>query len=167
MTIYTKQGDQGITSLIGGKRIYKNHPRIKALGDVDELSAALGVLRVYCKKKRTDALLQSIQHDLYVIGAELAGPKRKMPKITTQNITMLEKTIDALAKKCPPPKNFVVPGGAPFSAYAHLCRTIARRAERTVAALSRTEKINPEIIVYLNRVSDLLFILSACAKASF
>lgn len=166
MSIYTKSGDKGETGLLGGRRVSKSTPRIVAIGEIDELNAALGVL---CALKREEKeqekvieTLHDIQSDLFMIGAELADPEKKSPALPlqTNDVQKLEQWIDEREKKLPELKNFILPGGTPFAAHAHLARAICRRAERTVVALHEKESINPQIIIYLNRLSDLLFMLA-------
>jgi cob(I)alamin adenosyltransferase len=171
MKIYTKTGDRGTTSLLGGKRVSKTDPRICALGDLDELNAWLGVLKTLPKSRllrrpstslrvpRNDKnILEQTQNDIFLICAEIADARpSKAQRISEKNVKVLEKHIDELEKKLPPLRKFVIPGENPFSAYAHLARTVCRRAERTIVALKPK---NVNIIPYLNRLSDLLFILA-------
>tara|TARA_Y100000590_G_scaffold30585_1_gene33925 strand:+ start:2169 stop:2735 length:567 start_codon:yes stop_codon:yes gene_type:complete len=160
--IYTRTGDKGTTLLGDGKRVDKNSLRVDAYGSVDESNAAIGlaILRTSSKIKK---LLQIVQNDLFDLGADLCVPdKKKIQKlrITNDRIDYIEKKIDSFNKELAPLNSFVLPGGSESSIYLHIARTITRRAERKVVALSRKEKINPIAIVYLNRLSDLLFVIA-------
>jgi len=163
--IYTKTGDLGETSLLGGARVPKDHLRVAAYGDVDETNAALGAVRALAEAP-LEALLFSIQKDLFAIGAQLADPthkvasKRAKAAVTAAHVRRLEKAIDAREAKLPPLRSFVLPGGTPAAALLHQARTVCRRAERSVVTLAREADVDPRIIVYLNRLSDLLFVLA-------
>ena len=174
MKIYTKTGDGGETGLFGGGRIPKDGLRVAAYGEVDELNAALGVARALDPPEFADPLLQTIQRDLFTVGAELATPhpdklhkalSRSGGAIGESDIAALEDAIDSHEARLEPLKSFILPGGAPKAATLHLARTVCRRAERTVVALSRHEPISPAILRYLNRLSDLLFVLARAANA--
>ena len=174
MKIYTKTGDGGETGLFGGGRTPKDSPRVAAYGDVDELNAVLGLARALAPEELADALLQTIQRDLFTIGAELATPdpdkvhkalSRSGAAIGDSNIAALEEAIDTHESRLEPLKNFILPGGTPKAAALHLGRTVCRRAERAVVALARHELISPAILRYLNRLSDLLFVLARAANA--
>ena len=174
MKIYTKTGDGGETGLFGGGRIPKDSLRVAAYGEVDELNAALGLARALEPQEFADALLQRIQRDLFTIGAELATPDpdklhkalaRTSAAIGDSDIAALEDAIDGQQSRLEPLKNFILPGGAPKAAALHLARTVCRRAERAVVALSRHEQISPAILRYVNRLSDLLFVLARAANA--
>lgn len=165
MTFYsicTKSGDKGKTGLIGGFRISKTNPRICAIGDIDELSASLGVLKAYCKNKKNEKLLTRIQKELSVIGAELADSYKKYikKKITKKNTDFLEKQIYAFENKLPKLTKFILPGNSLFQSHAHMSRAICRRAERSIIKLHEKKPLNSKIIMYLNRLSDLLFMLA-------
>lgn len=167
MSIYTKTGDQGETSLFGGGRVPKDHPRVAAYGDVDELNAALGLAGAVPSEREEDALLARIQHDLFAIGAILAAPEpervsRALAKarLDEGRVGDLERAIDALNDELPPLAAFVIPGGVARAAALHFARTVCRRAERSVVALARRESVPALIIVYLNRLSDLLFMMA-------
>lgn len=167
MHIYTKSGDKGETGLLGGRRVSKSDCRIFTIGAVDELNAYIGVLGTQTTTKKTAALLMQIQNELFRIGAQLADPDGKFTKnpIGGKEVAALENYIDALEKKLPPLKNFILPGGTAFSAHAHVARAICRRAERQVVVLQeKTSKekipLDQHIIIYLNRLSDLLFMLA-------
>jgi cob(I)alamin adenosyltransferase len=164
--IYTKTGDAGETSLFGGARVPKDDPRVRAYGEVDELNAALGLAMAL---EPSDSVLVTIQRDLFTIGAELATPdpaklgkalSRSGAAIGASDVGALEDLIDNHESQLKPLKNFILPGGTPKAAAFHLARTICRRAERSVVALSHEQQINPAIIHYLNRLSDLLFVLA-------
>lgn len=163
--IYTKGGDKGKTSLGDGMRILKSSLRCDAIGNIDETNACLGIVRLYIPESLQD-LLQHIQNDLFDIGADLCYPTLPDPtkgpslQITEPSILFLESTIDALNKDLMPLNSFVLPGGSKASAHLHMARTVARRAERTCVGLLQTEYVNPLILKYMNRLSDLLFVLS-------
>ncbi|MEJ5350451.1 MAG: cob(I)yrinic acid a,c-diamide adenosyltransferase [Melioribacteraceae bacterium] len=163
MKIYTKQGDEGKTSLLGGERVWKDNQRIQAYGTVDELNAILGIVVTELKSEELKEELRSIQSELFTIGADLATPNNKSVKIVRvdNNFTKrIEALIDKYDEKLPELKNFILPGGSKASAYLHLARTVCRRAEREIVSLIKEVEINPEIEVYLNRLSDLLFVLA-------
>ena len=165
MKIYTKTGDQGQTGLLGGARVPKSDPRVSAYGDVDEANAAIGAAAAHGDAPLA-RLLGGIQKDLFAIGARLADPthrvavKRAKAAVTAAQVRKLERAIDARENELPPLRAFVLPGGKPVAALLHLARTVVRRAERSVVALSRDDEIEPGIVVYLNRLSDLLFVLA-------
>jgi cob(I)alamin adenosyltransferase len=163
--IYTKTGDKGETGLIGGARVGKDDPRVSACGDVDELNAALGVVRSLGVGAELDWLLGSIQRDLFALGAQLADPRSGgatagKSAIEDAHGRRLEQVIDAAETGLVPLTAFILPGGAPPGAQLHLARTVCRRAERSVVALAGTASVNPAVLVYLNRLSDLLFTLA-------
>jgi len=162
MKIYTKTGDDGTTGVQGGKRISKSNLRIKAYGMIDELNATIGL--VISKKFDDDIenLLKNIQNDLFVAGSDLSNPDLKNMKnrITNEMVTNIEKTIDRLENELPPINNFILPGGHEVASLIHISRTIARRAETVVISLNEKEKINDECIKFLNRLSDLLFVIA-------
>ena len=163
MKIYTKQGDEGKTSLLGGERVWKDNQRIQAYGTVDELNAILGIVVTELKSEELKKDLRSIQSELFTVGADLATPNNKSVKIVKvdNNFTKrIETLIDKYDEQLPELKNFILPGGSKASAYLHLARTVCRRAEREVVSLIKEVEINPEIEVYLNRLSDLLFVLA-------
>ena len=174
MKIYTKTGDDGETGLFGGGRIPKDSVRVAAYGEVDELNAALGLARALDPPGFADPLLQTIQRDLFTVGAELSAPdpdkvlkalSRSGGAIGESDIAALEDVIDNHESRLEPLKNFILPGGTPKAAALHLARTICRRAERAVVAAGRHERISPAILRYLNRLSDLLFVLARAANA--
>jgi cob(I)alamin adenosyltransferase len=171
MKIYTKTGDAGDTGLFGGGRVAKSHPRVEAYGDVDELNAVLGVVRATEPMARVDDVLLSIQRDLFAIGALLATPdlekmKQHLTKanIDEARIAQLERAIDDGDAELEPLRAFIVPGGTPKAAALHIARTVCRRAERRVVELGASTEIPQIVIIYLNRLSDLLFTLARVAN---
>ena len=162
MKIYTKTGDDGTTGLIGNKRVKKSNPRIATYGMVDELNAALGIVLSSKLGKDVRDLLTKIQNDLFVVGADLANPNlnNKSNRVTSEMVLFLEKEIDRLEKKLPPITFFILPGGNLVASQVHLARAICRRAEVNVVNLSEVDKINNECLVYMNRLSDLLFVVA-------
>ena len=169
MKIYTKKGDKGLTFLADGKRVKKDCPRLCAYGDVDELNAVLGLCRTENDSRLLEKILHRLQNELFAVGADLStsgDAKIKMPRLSVKFAARLEKDIDKIEKKLPPLKKFILPAGSDGACFLHLARTVCRRAERSVTALARREKINPEIIVYLNRLSDLLFVMARFANKS-
>jgi len=164
--IYTRTGDQGQTGLIGGTRVPKDHARVAAYGDVDELNAVIGAARALSRDARLTSLLGGVQRDLFALGAQLADPTAKIgtrkakAAITASRISRLEKAIDARQGELPPLTQFVLPGGGPLGASLHLARTVCRRAERTIVTLAREERVDPRVLAYVNRLADLLFVLA-------
>jgi len=166
MKIYTKTGDAGETGLLGGHRVAKFHARIEAYGTVDELNAAIGVALAESLPGEIAKLLESVQHRLFDLGAQLASPDEKSagPKIGASHIAQLEGAIDQKETNLAPLRNFILPGGSKPAAALHLARCVARRAERRVAELAASEPIPSEPLVYLNRLGDLLFVLARVAN---
>lgn len=164
MKIYTKTGDQGTTSLFGGRRISKDDLRIEAYGTIDELNSCIGLLNNMIQQDDLRNHMLDIQAYLFVIGSNLAADPEnnsiKVPALEVSKTNLLETWIDEMEKELKPLQYFVLPGGSQGSSQAHLCRTVCRRAERRVVSLSQMESVNPEIIIYLNRLSDYLFVLS-------
>jgi cob(I)alamin adenosyltransferase len=163
MKIYTKTGDQGTTSLFGGKRVSKADLRIDTYGTVDELNSYIGLVRDQeINQKRKDILVE-IQDRLFTIGSILAtepgNTKVKIPSIREEDVTLLEHEMDKMDTQLPPMKFFVLPGGHPSISFGHVARTVCRRAERLTIALNTQEVIDPLVIKYLNRLSDYLFVL--------
>ena len=164
--IYTRGGDKGETSLGDGSRVPKQALRVEAYGTVDEANAAIGLARLHTDSD-TDAMLGRIQNDLFDLGADLCTPeaseraarKGGALRITAAQVARLEAEIDAMNAGLRPLDSFILPGGTPAAAYLHLARTIVRRAERLVCALAAEERVNPEAVKYLNRLSDHLFVL--------
>ena len=155
MAIYTRKGDKGKTSLFDGTKVSKNDPRINAVGTIDELNSVIGVSLVYIKDKVVKRELEEIQNDLFEIGGALAFPYKVPIDELSSRPEQFEKLIDNLTKKLPPLSSFILPGGGKAGSHLHLARTVCRRAERAITLLSN--KIDPTILVYLNRLSDLLF----------
>jgi len=159
--LYTRTGDKGETTLMGGKRASKTHPRVEAMGDVDELNAAIGIAMAAVSDSKVLELLSMVQNTLFTVGAELsvaAGAKAEVPQVTSHDVMMLEAAMDAMDPGTI--KEFVMPRGSAAVASLHLARAIARRAERHAFALSEKESVNPELLQYLNRLSSLLFTLA-------
>jgi cob(I)alamin adenosyltransferase len=172
MKLYTRTGDAGTTGLFGGDRVSKCHQRLVAYGTLDELNSALGILALHLAPElAAHAPLQLVQRDLFALGAVLATPPARAGQIgqrlthPTWPIPAMEADIDRLAAMAPPMTHFVLPGGCPGSAHGHWARTVCRRAEREVVALDGTDPVPPEVIIYLNRLSDWLFALSRAANA--
>jgi cob(I)alamin adenosyltransferase len=171
MKIYTKTGDKGETGLFGGGRVSKDHPRVEAYGDIDELNAVLGMARSVEFMPRIDELLVPVQRDLFSIGALLATPnldrvrqQLEKARIDEDRIAQLERAIDDGEAELEPLKAFILPGGTPKSAALHVARTVCRRAERRVIALRNEVDVPAIVIQYLNRLSDLLFVLARVAN---
>lgn len=175
MKIYTKTGDRGDTGLFGGTRVSKADPRVAAYGDVDELNACLGFARaslVAVDDVELAGMLEHIQRDLFALGARLADPGRKIADrvakaaVTPADIARLEEWIDALESALPPLRRFILAGGSPAGAALHLARTICRRAERGMVALlsGDMEAFEPDLLIYINRLSDLLFVMARRAN---
>lgn len=168
--IYTRTGDKGQTGLLDSSRVSKDSPRVGAYGDVDELSAVLGLARAETRDRATQDLLRQVQRDLFAVGAQLADPKARVgarkakAALAPLLVEQLEKAIDAYDGALPALSLFILPGGARAAAALHLARTVCRRAERTVVALARRHAVDPLIVPYLNRLSDLLFVLARHAN---
>lgn len=159
--VYTRAGDGGKTSLVGGARVSKSSPRVEAYGEVDELNSVLGLARSRLKDQEIDDALSLVQNDLFTVGGDLASPSEiGVPRVEERFVKTLEEMSDRFLAELEPLKEFILPGGSEAGATLHLARAISRRAERRVVALSETEEINAQVIVYLNRLSDLLFILA-------
>jgi len=162
--IYTRGGDKGKTSLGGGTRVQKHDPRVAAYGTVDETNAILGMARLHCEGAADD-LLARLQNELFDLGADLCTPEVESPKypplrITPEQVTRLEQDIDLINQDLEPLTSFILPGGTAAAAYLHLARTVARRAEREITTLAEEDAINPAALHYVNRLSDLLFVLA-------
>jgi cob(I)alamin adenosyltransferase len=170
--VYTRTGDSGDTALVGGKRIPKDSPRIEAYGTIDELNSIVGLARVFNEEKRNegdpyrflDVVLRDIQDELFDLGSELATPedffKDGMYRVGDREVKKIEQLIDECQKELGPLKSFILPGGGKIGAYLHQCRTVCRRAEREILRLSRVEKLSEWPLKYVNRLSDLFFVLS-------
>ncbi|MCG8348563.1 MAG: cob(I)yrinic acid a,c-diamide adenosyltransferase [Chloroflexales bacterium] len=167
MRIYTRTGDAGDTGLWGGQRVPKDSLRVHAYGSVDEANAVLGIARASGLDDDLDQLLAQIQNQLFVLGSDLATPGEaaSIPRIDTADIDLLEQVIDKLERELEPLRQFILPGGGLAAALLHQARTVCRRAERWAVSLSHEEAINPHVIAYLNRLSDLLFVLARNANA--
>ncbi len=159
MKLYTKRGDDGSTGLIGGLRVTKCDIRVAAYGEVDETNAAIGLAVAACDSSEFQERLLRIQADLFVLGAELATPEDQRPamSVTQEQIEQLECWIDDVSDRLTPLKNFILPGGCELAARLHLARGVCRRAERAVIALAETQTVARSVIIYMNRLSDLLF----------
>lgn len=155
--IYTKTGDKGSTGLGDGTRVAKDSLRVQAMGDVDELNSIIGIIQTEAPEANIHAVLEAIQHDLFDMGGELCMPGHAM--IKPERVTALETQLDAWNETLSPLKEFILPGGSRSAAYCHLARTVCRRAERTMTTLNSQEKITEVSLQYINRLSDLLFVL--------
>lgn len=164
MKIYTKTGDQGVTSLFGGKRVSKAELRIETYGTVDELNSFLGLVRDQEVNQKRQAVLVEIQDRLFTIGSILAtepgNEKLKIPSLREEDIQFLENEMDAMDESLPPMRFFVLPGGHQSVSFCHVARTVCRRVERLTISLSTQEHVDPLVIKYLNRLSDYLFVLA-------
>lgn len=161
--IYTRGGDKGKTSLGNGSRVAKHAPRVAAYGTVDECNSVIGLARLHTSDE-ADATLARIQNDLFDLGADLCTPEEEAPaypplRITAAQVERLEQEIDTMNAELEPLQSFVLPGGTAASAHLHLARTVARRAEREITVLAEDEAINPEAVRFINRLSDLLFVM--------
>ena len=165
MKIYTKTGDAGETSLFDNSRVSKADPRVDAYGEVDEVNAVLGAALSQGVDDDIASVLTTVQKDLFAVGARLADPSSRIAErvtkaaVTTEQIELLETTIDRLETELPPLRRFILPGGSSAGALLHLARTVCRRAERRVVALG-PDSVEPGVIIYLNRLSDLLFVMA-------
>jgi cob(I)alamin adenosyltransferase len=169
MSVSTRTGDGGETGLPGGRRTAKDAPRVAALGEVDELNAALGAVRAGTTDTELRALLLPIQRDLLALGARLADAERsprgdERTSWDSGRLAGLDRALDQAERHLPPLRAFILPGGVPVAAALHSARAICRRAERSVVALSRREAVDPLALAYLNRLSDLLFVLARTAN---
>lgn len=169
MKIYTKTGDKGETSLYGGQRAPKHHARIEAIGAIDELNAALGVAASADPREPLAQWLRAVQRHLFHLGADLATPldtKSKWGKRIEQNqVSWLEESIDGMTAQLEPLRNFILPGGSPIAAQLHVARAVCRRAERQIVALQESTAINHVTAIYINRLSDWLFVLARYENA--
>ena len=173
MKIYTKTGDKGNTGLAGGKRVSKSNPRIMAYGQVDELNANLGLAVSILSGEVADKMLSdiievllSIQNDLFIVGSDLADPaydplvNSRTPRVEKDMVARIENNIDNFESKLDPISYFILPGGTCESSILHVCRSVARRAEVSIVSLANSDTINETLLVYINRLSDLLFVLA-------
>lgn len=167
MKIYTKAGDEGKTCFFGCGMVSKSDPRIEAFGALDELNSVIGITLCFVEDEKLRTTLIKIQHDLFTLGADLAGSELKadsLPRVTEQHVHELEEIIDGIEEKLGMPKKFILPGGTISSSFLHLSRTITRRAERTLVGLKELIAINPIMLQYMNRLSDLLYVLARQAN---
>ncbi len=171
MKIYTRTGDTGTTALFGGDRVRKDHPRIDAYGTVDEANSHLGLARALLADQpggaRLEPLLARLQGELFVLGADLATPpeaRAAVPRIEAHHVAQLERDIDTFEADLPPLKHFILPGGTQPASTLHVARTVCRRAERLTVEAAAREAVGPQTVVYLNRLSDLLFVLARWAN---
>lgn len=163
MKIYTKGGDRGETGLVGGARVGKDDPRVATYGEIDELSSVLGVARALGMPADLEAKLERIQAELFTLGSQLATPDAGRPgaqKVQAEWVAALEAEIDSVAAEVPPLRNFLLPGGAPGAAQLYLARAVCRRAERALVAFGRRAALDPLVEVYVNRLSDWLFMMA-------
>jgi len=166
MKIYTKTGDKGETGLFGGERVSKDNIRICAYGTIDELNSFIGLAITEIKSDEIKDILVDIQNKLFVVGSDLATPeteknkKLNIPRTSETFITDAERDIDTITEKLEPLRNFILPGGSKGAALLHICRTVSRRAEREIVQLKKMDYISDNILVFLNRLSDLFFVLS-------
>ena len=163
--VYTKTGDKGLTSLVGGVRISKSDVRLDASGAIDELNSFIGLLQVYVSDTKVTETLTRIQSNLFVVGAHLATDQNVTPlydsaKLSSNEIVFIEKEIDTMLSELPEKLGFVLPGGGHAGAMAHVCRSVCRRAERCIVGLSSNSIVGDEIIQYVNRLSDYFFVLA-------
>ncbi len=168
MKIYTRTGDDGMTSLFGGGRVKKNNIRVEAYGTVDELNAVLGIVRAISRDEKIKEIVQTVQNLLFTLGADLATPfdvkSSKLKRIRDEDIKLVEDFIDELEMELEPLKNFILPGGVFLSSVLHLARAVCRRAERRIISLAEVEEINDKVIPFINRLSDLFFVLARYAN---
>ena len=170
--LYTRTGDSGQTALFGGKRVAKDHPRIAAYGAIDELNSVLGAAASFLRQRKLLSEIETIQNELFNIGAELSSdrPVRRgkqqagVFQLDPARVRWLEALIDEYDAKVPPLRTFILPSGATSGAMLHVARAVCRRAERELVTLSRTEKVNPDVLAYMNRLCDLLFALARYAN---
>lgn len=159
--VVTRTGDDGKTALIGGERVAKSALRVNSYGEVDELNSCLGLAAGWIEDDQINLILENIQHQLFTVGADLAAPMMvQVPRVSSTLVEELEQSMEGLMDELPPLEEFILPGGGSAGATPHLARTVARRAERAVVALAEQEEVNGQAIVYLNRLSDFLFVLA-------
>ena len=158
-TIYTRTGDSGTTSLCGGTRVAKDHPRVEAYGTLDELNAHLGLLAASLDNAATIGFIENIENTIFNIGCHLANESCQESPVCESDIEKIEKEIDTISATLPPLKSFILPAGSEQAARANVCRTICRRAERQMTTLGREHNVAPLAMVYVNRLSDYLFML--------
>lgn len=162
--VVTKTGDKGTTALIGGERVSKGSLRVDAYGEVDELNSFLGLAASHLSDTDCREILFELQHRLFTLGADLASPEGvQVPRVDSEHVDRLEEIMEGLMDELPPLEEFILPGGGPGGATLHVARTVARRAERTAVALAAETEVNPQAVIFLNRMSDLLFVLARVA----
>jgi cob(I)alamin adenosyltransferase len=166
MSFCTHRGDGGETELLGGKRVPKDHPLVAAVGEIDEFNALLGVVLAFSERPNDREVLIEIQKDLFLIGTELSGngKARISKRINSNRVAELEQGLDSIEKELPTLTHFILPGGSRPASLFHLARTVCRRAERSIVTLSKKQKIDPQIPIYLNRLGDLLFMMARKAN---
>ncbi len=169
MRIYTRRGDQGQTTLFDGRHVSKDDLRLLTYGTVDELNSYLGLAASVCRHERLLKILSQLQHQLFDLGADLATPldspnSKLVNRIKIEQATAMEKEIDTITAELPPLKQFILPGGSPLAAQLHVARTVCRRAERHLVELMRRDQVGDAPLIYLNRLSDLLFVLARLAN---
>ncbi|MBI1374224.1 MAG: cob(I)yrinic acid a,c-diamide adenosyltransferase [Phycisphaera sp.] len=169
MKLYTRQGDDGSTGLFGGQRVSKDALRVEAYGTVDELNSTLGLAAAACASDELSAIIDAIQPRLFDLGADLCTPADsphadKIARIAERHVDELERMIDATCAPLPPMKQFVLPGGCELSARLHVARCVCRRAERIIVSLDHAEPVGPNVVAYVNRLSDLLFAMARRAN---
>lgn len=177
MKLYTKRGDDGVTDLFGGARVAKDSLRVAAFGDVDELNATLGLAAAACRHEELSAILRAVQARLFELGADLSTPEAQpkpgdasprkaagIPRISAEHVAEAERQIDAVCAPLEAMKHFILPGGSELAARLHLARTVCRRAERVCVALSKHEYVSKDLLIYLNRLSDLFFAMARRAN---
>ena len=163
--VVTKTGDRGETALIGGARSLKSSLRVQSYGEVDELNSWLGLAVHHLQDRQLKTALEHIQHRLFTVGADLAAPfPVAVPRVTEEHVRELENAMEGFMDELPPLEEFVLPGGGAAGSTLHLARAVARRAERAVVGLAAEEEVNPQAIIYLNRLSDFLFVLARVAN---
>jgi len=163
--VVTKTGDKGHTALVGGQRVSKGSLRVCAYGEVDELNSVLGLASAHLQDRACVEILEEIQHRLFTLGADLASPEGvEVPRISEEHVDRLEEIMETLMDELPPLEEFILPGGGAGGATLHLARTVARRCERTAVLLNDQVEINEKTIIYLNRLSDLLFVMARVAN---
>jgi cob(I)alamin adenosyltransferase len=157
--VVTKTGDSGSTGLIGGERSSKASLRVDAYGEIDELNSCLGLAVSCCQERSLVRVLEAIQHQLFTVGCDLAAPEEQsVPRVSPEQIDQLEQEMEQLMDELPPLEEFILPGGGQAGSALHLARTVCRRSERSAVLLSQSEAVNSQVIIYLNRLSDFLFV---------
>ncbi len=160
--VYTRQGDDGRTQIVSGERVWKDSVRVEAYGEVDELNSLIGFARSYIGDGKADSILREVQNDLFKVGSDLATPMtfERAIRVSPDMVEKLEKWIDELNSTLEPLRDFILPSGSKAGALLHYARTVCRRAERRVVSLMKEEEVNPSALKYVNRLSDLLFVMA-------